>query len=167
MKSGLKKLQVVISGYTGQGVSLYCAYDPETTILSVAKMGNYTEKRFRDSLLITNVSEIDSYDSLFTEKDLKAAINAFQMLFHGVSKDGKSSRLTFSSACNAANPDSAIDQDKLDPSGQKFVIRGDISNAQVATLAACWYAFGVRNVDAVLDFGDRMISLLNGGMVTF
>lgn len=132
-------IQVTIAGYSGKPCSLFAAYDESNKVLVISLEASHRRSRRDGCAVITNDKEIDR-DSLFTDENLKDSIHSFFTLNQGVAIDGKSSRLVFSDKAARANPAQSIEKDSVDSSGQKFRVSETISCAQVAALAACWYA---------------------------
>ncbi|MGZ8220042.1 MAG: hypothetical protein ACXWT0_00190 [Methylobacter sp.] len=163
-------IQSTIVGYSGKPRTLFSAYNAETRILVISVDADYRKERRDGCMVITNDDSIQR-DMLFTEEDLQASIEAFFMLQGGVATDGKSARLVFSDKAMRGNPAQSIEKDGMDTSGQRFRISENITSAQIAVLAACWYAEKRLNVvNDVLDMADRLLDLDHqlslGGVVT-
>jgi hypothetical protein len=135
----MKAIQTTIVGYGGKPCSLFSAYDEDSQVLVVSVEAEYRRQRRDGCLVITNDTDIER-DSMFTEEDLKDAINAYFSLHAGVAIDGKSSKLVFADKAARANPANSIEKDGMDSSGQKFRISENITCAQIAALATCWHA---------------------------
>ena len=163
------KIQCSIVGYGNKPETLFSAYDEKNNILIVSTIaGSYQRERKDDCLVITNDTSIDR-DSLFTEKDIKEAIQAFFIMNGGVSSDGKSPRLVFNDKAVRANPQSSIEKDGIDESGMKYRINESITSSQVAALATCLYCCNKASaVIAALDMFDELndIELEVGDILT-
>jgi hypothetical protein len=162
-------IQSTIVGYQGKPRTVFCAYNDETRILVVSVETDYRSERRDNCLVITNDVSIQR-DMLFSEDDLQAAIEAFFMLQGGIAVDGKSARLAFADKAMRANPAQSIEKDGMDTNGQRFRISENITSAQIAALAACWYVEKrVGVVNDVLDMADKLLELDQlalGGVVT-
>jgi hypothetical protein len=162
-------IQATIVGYSGKPCTLFSAYDADSQILVVSVEAEFRRDRREGCMVITNNQDLER-DGLFTEDDLKDAIDAFFFMQGGVAIDGKSNRLQFSDRAQRANPGSKIEKDGIDASGQKYRISEDISCAQVAALATCWYANARAGaVNKVLDMAREILDierLHHGGILT-
>ena len=127
------KIRVNVAGYAGQAVSVFCAYDPATGVLLVARSADY-EGGDRDGFLKVTTSASDSaHDMLVLPDQTKAAIEAyFDLQTMGL--------LTLGDAAQRFNPSSKIERDGLDESGPKYRVAPDITSGQVAVLLACMVA---------------------------
>ena len=142
-------IRVNIAGYGGAPVSMFCAYDPETDILAVARESEYEDGPRDGFLKITNQDRDGAYDALFSEELTKGAIGSFFEL-------DALKLLNISSKVQRCSPLNKIERDGMDEGGMKYRIAPDISNAQVAVLAAAWYVNAQRGVTAVREFADEM-----------
>jgi hypothetical protein len=58
------KMRVNIAGFAGSAISMFCAYDPATDVLLLARVANEYEAGPRDDFLkITNVSSDTAFDA--------------------------------------------------------------------------------------------------------
>lgn len=162
-------IQSTIVGYQGMPKTLFSAYNPDTRVLVVSVEADYRAERRNECMVITNDDSVDR-DMLFGEDDLQAAIESFFMLQGGVASDGKSPRLVFSEKAARANPTQSIEKDGMDTSGQRYRISENITSAQIAALAACWYAERkVKTIDSILDMAEKLNEidvLAMGGIFT-
>lgn len=158
-------------GFSGRPATLYSAYDGGAMVLAIAVSADFSSERYKGSVLITNSSNAER-DALFTDKDIKDAVEAYYALKTGVAADGKSTRLTFGDRAANADPGSAIERDGVDSSGFKYRIAETISCAQVAALMACWYVIKKADVaQSVFSMADSLRNMsekLNaGGVLSF
>lgn len=162
-------VQTSIVGYSGKAVTLFSAYDEDADVLVVSVEADFRKARRDGCMVITNDLKLER-DSLFTEDDLQKAISAFFNMQQGVASDQKSPRLVFADKAMRANPAQSIEKDGVDSSGQRYRISENITCAQVAALAACWYADSrVTVVEEVLDMAERLYDidiLARGGIFT-
>ena len=166
----LQKIQTTIIGFDGSAATLFSAYDSDKQILAVSTILPYRRDRFSDSLIITNDKKLER-DTLFTESDLKSAIDAFFIMSGGVALDGKSSRIVFGDKAARAMPSNAIEKNGMDESGVKYNINERVTCPQIATLATAWYCHNKADVNnSVLSFMDglneKMERLEIGGILT-
>lgn len=143
-------MRVNIVGYAGAPATLFCAFDSETDTLAVIKESPEYEAGPRDGFLKISSQDRDlSHDALFTEADTRSAINAFFEL-------EALKLISISPGVQRCNPANKIERDGMDEGGMKYRISPDITNAQVAVLAAAHYAGAQRGNAAALDFMDAM-----------
>lgn len=91
------------------------------------------EMRHNDCAVCTNNPGSEDYDHLFTEADIRDAINDY-FAFAG------RSLLVLDEAVNKHNPSSKIEPDGIDDRGRKYRVAPDISNGQLAVIVLCWFA---------------------------
>ncbi|MCK9394215.1 MAG: hypothetical protein M0Q44_01325 [Methylobacter sp.] len=151
-------IQATIVGYSGKPCTLFSAYAEDAQVLTIVTSTAHRRDRRDGCMVITNDLNIER-DGLFSEDDFSAAIAAFFSLKDGAALDGKSSRLIFSDKVAAANPSSSIEKDGMDTHGPKYRLQ-EITNAQVAVLATCWYAASkATTVETMLDMADKLLAL--------
>src|SRR5574343_1135638 len=113
------EIECSIVGYGNKPETLFAAYKEKENILLFGTIAEtYWRKRRDNCLVITNDTTIDR-DSLFTEKNIKEAIQAFFIMNGGVSSDGKKPRLVVNDKAVRANPKSSIEKDDIDESRMK------------------------------------------------
>lgn len=157
------KIQCSIIGFDNHPATVFSVYEPESKVLAVARIEAYQRKRQKGFMVITNDTGIDR-DSLFTEQDLKPAINAYFSMIGGVAIDGKSSRLKFSDTAVRSTP--TIEKDGVDESGTKYRISEGVTCSQIAVLATSLYC-GTRaeSIESALNFMDDLaVDLSNFGV---
>lgn len=124
------KIRINIAGYSGSPVSLFCAFDPATDVLLVARSGDY-EGGDRDGFLkVTNIGSDAEFDQLFEGDQTKEAIEAYFEM-------DSMRMLTLGEAVQRFNPASQIERDGMDESGPKYRVAPSITSGQVAVLVAC------------------------------
>jgi len=139
------KIRVNIAGFAGAAVSVFCAYDPATDVLLVARVADEYEGGPRDGFLkVTNMASDSAFDDLFDNENTKEAIEAYFAL--------ESMRLiTLSDKVQRFNPAAKIERDGMDESGPKYRVAPDIGCGQVAVLVASYCAKQQRAHAAVSD----------------
>lgn len=146
-------IRVNIAGFQGEPATIFGAYDPATDMLAITKMGkSYDGKALEGFLKITNQTRDVAHDAMFTEEEMPEAIRAFFNLesLKLVALKGDATR------CNPAHK---VERDGMDEGGLKFRFHPDISNQQVAVLAACLYADRQRAMERMTDFAEAMASI--------
>lgn len=146
------KMRVNVAGFFGRAVSVFAAYSPETDILLVAREEAYEASERPGFLHITNQVRDEHHDAVFTEAELKAAIDAYFELsaLHLLTLGAKVQRLS---------PDSKIERMGVDERGVNYRIAPDINCGQVGVMAACLFASRQRAVGAAEDMADAFLAL--------
>jgi len=123
------KIQVSITGYAGDPISLIAAINPVTGVLAVNKMIKFREAADEGFAFVTNTRS-RSYDSLFTEDNWEEAIRAFYV--------GEANQtLAIGEAAARFRP--RIELDGVGEKGQKYRLHEDLSNGEVAILALVYF----------------------------
>lgn len=152
-------MKACITGFSAQPCTLIAAYDSESSILAFTSLKDTIDATRKSGMLIvTNMSRMADYDSLFTAELFGEAIEAYhglQSCCHYGAEETK-----------RANPDGVIETDGYDENGPKIKISESISNQKVAALAICWLVAGQNATIAAQDIGDEITRFLNGGALT-
>lgn len=139
-------MRINIAGFQGEPATLFGAYAPDTDMLAIVKIAKGYEGGARDGFLkITNQSRDASYDAVFTEEETRDAIMAYFNL-------DSLKLLTLKGEATRCNPGNKIERDGMDDTGLKFSFHPEITNQQVAVLAACLFANRQRAVSQMADF---------------
>jgi len=125
-------IQANITGYA-KPATLFSAYDDDSGVLVFAVESSLKVERREGCLLIANAPDC-SPDVLFGDSLFMESITAFFTLQAG---NGQGSQLLFQPNAERARP--AIESDGFTDSGPQYRINPDITSAQIATLATCWY----------------------------
>ena len=142
------KIRVNVAGYSGTPVSLYCAFDPATDVLLVARAGDYEAGEREGFLKVTNIVSDAAFDSLFEGDQTKEAIEAYFEM-------DSMRMLTLGEAVQRFNPASQIERDGMDEAGPKYRVAPSITSGQVAVLVACLTAHRQRgHASAAQAFKD-------------
>ena len=142
------KIRVNMAGYAGTPVSLYCAYDPATDMLLVARAGDYEDAARDGFLKVSSLASDKEFDMLFESDQTKEAIEAYFEM------DSRR-MLTLGEQVQRFNPASQIERDGMDEAGPKYRVSPSITSGQVAVLVACLVARQQRaNTVALQQFKD-------------
>ena len=153
--NGVVMMRINVSGFgsNGKAATVFAAFDPSNDVLLIAREAEAYESSERPGFLhITNQARDEHHDAVFTDDDTHEAITAYLEL------DGLG-LLTISPKVQRLTPSNKIERDGMDSSGMKYRIQPDISNGQVAVLAACLYANRQRSMGAITDFNAEMALL--------
>lgn len=136
------KIRVNVAGFHGAAVSLFCAYDPGTDVLLIARESAY-EPGARDGFLkVTTLSSDAAFDTVFKDEDTKEAITAYFALT-------STGLMTLADKVQRLSPTTKIERDGMDEGGAKYRIAPDIGCGQVAVLVACWCAQRQRRINSM------------------
>lgn len=142
-------MRINIAGFQGAPATVFGAYDPGTDVLAIVKVAKY-EAADRDGFLkITNQMRDEAYDGLFSEQEYRDAVMAFFDL-------ESLKLLSLKGDAQRCNPSSRIERNGMDSTGLLLRFHPDITNEQVAVLAACLYANRQRAVAQMADWADDM-----------
>lgn len=167
-------IQTNVSGFSGKPVSLFSAYNPDDGVLIVDSVKSYMSKRATDCIFISS-SKDEEYDVFIEQSELLKTIPSFFKMKNSQSIKGGESRIIFSKKSVTSSPASSIEEDSIVESGVKYRISESISNAHVAVLATCDYAYNYANeADNIIDLfsavnpeiGNLSDNLLNGIGIT-
>lgn len=143
-------IRVNIAGFQGEPATVFGAYDPSNDVLAILKLSKEYEGGPRDGFLkITNQPRDASYDALYTEEETRDSILAYFSM-------ESLKLLQLKGDAQRCNPTTKIERDGMDAGGLKFRFAPDISNQQVAVLAACLYADRQRAVASMAAFAEDM-----------
>jgi len=115
-----------------------------------------------ECFIITNIDGI-SNDIFFKPEMLKKAIQAYFFLSNSLNVDGSSSRFILSDKAMRADPSNSIEKDGFNESGDNYRMNDDITSAQIAVLATCYY---VNEIVSTVSNCQSMIDELNGIDIT-
>jgi hypothetical protein len=160
-------IQATIISFLNKPSTVFAIYDALTKILVISVEASYRRNRHENCIVITNDTSIDR-DILFDTEKMSQAVPAFYALKGGIATDSVSSRLVFSEKAMRANPNDSVEKDGLDQNGQNYRLSPDITNAKVAALAACWYAYSKASLPIEAEIMRQNISesLRQGYIIT-
>lgn len=144
-------IQATFVGYQGDPCTLFSVYDSSER-LAVGAIKNYQKARRDKCVVITNDVTIER-DLFFTEEMLMEAIQSYFTLRNGIATDG-GNRLVIGQTNNRASPEGAVQTLELSTSGRKYQVNPEITNAQVALLATCYYATSATAIVETIEMGD-------------
>lgn len=143
------KIMVTIAGYGGAGappITLASTRNDATGVMTVLKEIKYRDKPDKGFSFVTNL-KLETYDCLFTEENLQAAILAYR------EEMGQGS---FVLADEMMRHRPRIETDGVDPKGQKYRLPADIGNGEIAVLALAYFQTRQRSVVALTGQMDRI-----------
>lgn len=149
-------LQVTIGGMGSAGQAgaetILGEFEPITGVLMIHKSiqvpPGSPEVRRGEAAVLTNNTSADDRDGLFNEDNIRDAIIDFFNL------DGRGQLVLLDDVARH-NPKNKIEQDGMDERGRKFRFGLDITNAQIAVVAMCWFAMKQGAVHAQLEVFDE------------
>lgn len=159
------QIQTTITGYGGNPCTLFSAYDNESRVLAISAEASYRTQRRDGCVVLANSSDI-ARDGMFNPEDMKPAIAAFYALKAGISADGKTSRLVFSERAARANPESSIERDGIDASGERYRIAEGITCGQIAALVTCLHAMRGDAIERSVVMAESFRRLGMGEILT-
>lgn len=123
------KIQSTIAGFKGEPKTLIGNLDERTGVLVVVKEVKHRENRIApDFALVSNLA-LPELDFTFEDKHIRDTIRAY----YTRKAQGTLDVLNEIRSCE---PDNNIEQDAVDEGGRRYRINPDITNGQVAILAA-------------------------------
>lgn len=149
MDDSIEKIQATITGYRGKPCTVLSIYYKNLGVLVISKIVAYRQDRVEGASVITNVPRINR-DALFEEADMKQAIVCFKSQKGKVTPDGMQG-IVFDDGAGRADPESRIESDGIDVSGERFKIASDVSNEQIAVLATCLFVDRIEQAQTDID----------------
>lgn len=144
------KIMSSARGLSGDPVTLAAVLDPATGVLVVTKKVEFREEPDEGFAFVTNF-RCETYDSLFLEEHWNDAIKAF--------KQAESAEaLVIMDEVNRWRP--RIETDGVDERGQKYRLREDMENGEMAILALVHFHERQRSMMAVDDAVDEFFDLV-------
>ena len=145
------KFQSSIAGYNGPAVTLICALVNEDGVLVIADDSALQEQRKEGFGVVSNV-DLPSVDFRFTDDKLRDAIIAFY------ARDSQDT-IDLDSKLARHSPSQSITTDGIDERGPRFRLNADITNGQIAVLAACAFCAQQTPVSSALSMMGEMTEL--------
>lgn len=143
------RIVTIISGFSGQALTLASVFDEKTGVLVISKQLAYREDRPKPDFAIVSNLDLPACDFTFTEKHLREAIRSyFTRRSQGM--------LEIDSALGRYLPDNRIEQDGVDEGGRKFRIAPEIDNGQIAVLATVAFIEAQRPISAAINMADEL-----------
>lgn len=142
------KIQISIAGFAGAATTLLATYKEETGILAIAKEVTFKETRQAGCAVVSDL-ELPEVDYHFTDQDMRGAINAY------FARNAQR-LIALPDSLIRYQPDNKIEVDAVEATGRKYRIAGDISNGQVAVLAACAFLQAQNPINAAIAMMDDL-----------
>jgi hypothetical protein len=156
-------LQATISGLAANskngGDTVFAAFDVASGLVVVDAVRTLpaggTETRRDHAAVVTNNSACEDFDLLFTEADLRDAINDYYAL------SGRG-LLHIESGVARLDPATMLEPDGVDEKGRKYRIAPGIGNGHLAVIVLCWFAARQgnfsRQIAAFDEYSDLNVS---------
>lgn len=133
MASQIVKLQVSLTAYGRPACTLYGGIKTETgDLLILDAIDQLEPKKDASYLKVGSPGSTDS-DAIFTDADMRAAIDAWRQM-QGLSK------IRLKGASERHNPDNKMQVAKVGEGGLAYEISPDATNGNIACLAMAWIA---------------------------
>lgn len=149
--SSLVKFQVSIAGYNGPATTLHCVIIKADNMLVIADEFPLEEARREGFGMVTNL-DLHAVDYRFSDELLRDAIQAYNTRQSQQTVDVLEKLARYS-------PSNAITNDGYDERGPRYRINPEITNGQVAVLAACAFADVQAPVNKALAMMDDITAL--------
>lgn len=151
--SDLVKFQVSIAGYNGPATTLHGVIVVADNVLVLASEHPLEEARRDGFGMITNI-DLASVDYRFTDQLMREAIISYFV---------RQSQQTLDIVDKLARhaPGNSITNDGYDERGPRYRISPDITNGQIAVLAACAFADVQSPVAKAISMMDDITALYN------
>lgn len=160
------QIQATAIGYGGKPRTLFSAYDELARVLVLSVEADYRIERRPGCVVLTNESRRDMpRERLYTQDDIKDAIDAFFSLQQGVASDGRSPRLVVSEKAARANPLHSIEKDGMGDSGIRYRVSDSITCAQIAALITCHYAVRASGIGETVNSAESFVTMLRTGRI--
>lgn len=158
MSDNIQRIHVSISGYEGPAVTLVCALKTDSNVLVIAKQEqDLREERKEGFALVTNL-HLPASDWLFTDDHIRQGIGDY----YARSTQGT---LDIVEALSRHDPSNNIGKEGFDERGPVYRITPDITNGQLAIIAACAYADLQVGLGSAASVSDRFADLYS--LITF
>lgn len=145
------KFMVSIAGYSGPAVTLLCALVNDDGVLVIADESALQEQRKEGFGVVTNL-DLPSVDYRFTDDQLRDAIIAYY------ARDSQDT-LDLDNKLARHSPGQSIATDGIDERGPRYRLSADITNGQIAVLAACAFCARQTPVARAMSMADELTEL--------
>lgn len=149
--SEVVKFQVSIAGYSGVATTLHCVILAADNVLVIAEEHPLEEERREGFGMVTNL-DLPAVDYRFSDKLMRDSIISFFV---------RDSQQTLDLVDKLARhaPHNAITNDGYDDNGPRYRINPDITNGQMAVLAACAFADVQSPISKAMAMMDDITAL--------
>jgi len=147
----LQLFHVSIAGHYGPPVTLACSIVEDTNVLVIAREEPFKERRDAGYALITN-QDLPERDWLFADDHVRDSINSF---FARTSR----STIAIVNSLQRHSPAQGIQKDSFDEHGPRYRLIREITNGQIAVLAACGFADIQSSVILAQSLADDFMDL--------
>lgn len=144
------KIMSSATGYAGEPITLVALIDPASGVLAVVKHVKFRERADEGFAFVTNF-RCEAYDCLFQEEHWEDAIREF------VQGEGNT-MVSIDSEVSRWAP--RIETDGVDEKGQKYRLREDLNNGEVAILALVHFQQRQRGISLADQAMDEFFDLV-------
>lgn len=143
------KIQTTIAGFKGEPKTLIGNLDERTGVLVMVKEVKHRESRIApDMALVSNLALAD-LDFTFKDEHIRDTIRAYYT---------RKAQLTLDvmNEIRSCEPDNMIEQDAVDEGGRRYRISPDITNGQIAVLAAVAFVEHQTGFSAAISVANEL-----------
>lgn len=148
----IQPIEVCICGYEGQPITLICALKTDTNVMVIAAEEREVREVRREGFALVTNQQLDAADWLFSDDHIREAITSY----FARSAQGT---LDIVDKLGRHNPMNSIVKVGFDERGPRYQIVPDITNGQLAILAACGYADRQLSLCAAESMADELAGL--------
>jgi len=142
------KIQASITSYFGEPATVLSLW--HQNVLVVSKVVKYRKDRYMDSLIIAD-SELEERESFFTDEHMGDAIEAYYFMKN-------CGELVIEDVAAMANPENSIQPADTNNGQNRYMVKPELSNLHVATLATCWQVKRSKGIAKNLSMFDQLLS---------
>lgn len=151
-RSTIQPIEVSITGHEGNAVTLICALKTDTNVLVIAAEEREVRETRREGFALVTNQTLEASDWLFTDDHIRDGIASY----YARSTQGT---LDIIDQLGRHNPSGSIVKVGFDERGPQYRIAPDITNGQLAVLAACGYADRQFTLNAAESVADDLAGL--------
>jgi hypothetical protein len=148
----IQPIEVSICGYEGPGITLICALKTDTNVVVIAAEEREAREVRREGFALVTNQHLDAADWLFTDDHIRKAIASYFTR----STQGT---LDIIEQLGRHDPKNSIVKVGFDENGPRYQIAPDITNGQLAVLAACGFADRQLSLCAAESVADELAGL--------
>lgn len=146
------KFQVSIAGYSGAATTLICALMQKDNVLVIADEASLEEKRREGFGMVSNL-DLDAVDFRFGDTRIRDSITEYFV------REAQKTLDAVGKVARHVPNNNAITKDGFDMNGPIYRLSPDITNGQIAVLAACAFANAQTSIGKSIDMMADMTAL--------